>query len=508
VVWLLASVIGCGGGGDAAVDAGPTDGAIDLPGPRGPFPQRFLWGTAIAPYQVEGGLHDTDWYQWEELCDGCSGESADDGPDFWNRYDSDLANAASIGTNAIRIGLDWSRLFPTRVEFDARIADPPALRRYHEIIDAARSRGLTVMVTLIHFALPTWLHDLEDLENKPGWADPAIVDDVAAWAGWAAAEFGDDVDHWVTINEPMVQVVAGWVGGENPPGKSFAIDEGLAAGENMIYAHARAYDAIHEQDAIDADGDGEAALVSVAKHNRVFLPKDVSNPKHLEATAMLRYLLNELFLEAVVFGNIDRNYDFDSDDEGDVKADASLMGRLDYIGLNYYGVTLVIETATDNNFPMIGIPLMSDLDNQGLDGPISDFGWTIYPQGLRTVIDELDRFDLPIIITENGVADAADTLRPRFLVEHLYEVNKAIDDGVDIRGYFHWSLIDNFEWGSGYCPRFGLFRVKFSDPAKPRTAGEGAEVYRRIISDNTVDPQLFATYPTYGPAGYCPRVGL
>ncbi len=506
LVSLLVLAAACGGD-DGAADAGADLADAFIPAPRGSFPEGFLWGTAIAPYQVEGNLHNTDWYQWETICGHCSGDTADDGPDFWTHYDEDFADAVAISNNAIRLGIDWSRLFPSAAQFDALEPDTAALQHYHDIIDAARARGLDVMVTLIHFVLPTWIQDLEDLEHFKGWEDPAIIDRVAAFAGWAAAEFGDDVDYWVTINEPFVNVVGGWVSGDVPPGKSFDIDDALLAGENMMWAHARAYDAIHEADVVDANGDGVAAAVSVAKHQRVFLPMDPDEPKDVRATEMLRYLLNEVFLRGVVFGSLDRNYDFDYDDPDDIEHDPALMGRLDYIGLNYYGVTLVVGT-NDNQFPMIGVPFMNDLDNRGLEGPISDFGWTIYPQGLRTVIDELQQYDLPIIITENGVADAADTLRPRFLLDHLYVVNQAIDDGIDIDGYYHWSLFDNFEWASGYCPRFGLYRVDFESASRTRTMGEGAAVYRRIIDDNTVTPALFGEYPEYGLAGVCPRVGL
>jgi len=506
LVSLLVFSCACGDSG-GAVDAGPEQADAFIPPPRGEFPEGFLWGTAIAPYQVEGDLHGTDWYQWETLCEHCSGETADDGPDFLSHFAGDFANAAAISNNAIRLGIDWSRLFPTEAQFIAGEPDADAVAKYHDLIDAARAENLEVMVTLIHFALPIWIQDLEDLETAGGWEDATIIDRVAAYAAWAAAEFGEDVDLWVTINEPFVNIVGGWVSGDVPPGKNFAIDEALLAGENMMWAHARAYDAIHETDVTDADGDGAAAAVSVAKHQRVFLPMDPDEPEDVRAADMLRYLLNEVFLRGVVFGSLDRNYDFDYDDPDDVENEPSLMGRLDYIGLNYYGVTLVVGT-NDNQFPMIGIPFMNDLDRRGIEGPISDFGWTIYPQGLRTVIDELQPYALPLMITENGLADAADLLRPRFLIEHLYVINQAIDDGIDIGGYFHWSLIDNFEWGSGYCPRFGLYRVDFDSDQKTRTMGEGAEVYRRIIEDNTVLPELFGLYPSYGYAGVCPRVGL
>lgn len=508
VITLLTAA--CGGGDDSpAADAGVPSPDATIPPARGQFPAGFLWGTANAPYQVEGNLHQTDWYQWEsEYCDHCPpGESADDGPNFWDNYELDLANAAALSNNAIRIGIDWSRVFPTEAQFPDN-PDAEAVARYHAILDAARAHGLAPMVTLHHFASPVWIQDLSDPDVR-GWEDEATIAKFAAFAGWAAAEFGDDVDHWVTINEPTAYLIGGWIAGDTPPGKSFAIDEALTVAYHMIEGHARAYDAIHERDLVDADADGAAALVSIAQHSRVFIPKDPGDPDHVRATDMIRYLSNEVFLNGVVFGNIDKNFDYDFDDPEDVADDDSIKGRLDYIGLNYYGVSLVIPTANDNNFPMIGLPLISDLDRQGLPGPISDFGWTLYPEGFREVLDELEPYDLPIIITENGIADATDSQRPRFVIDHLYALNKAIDEGVDLRGYFHWSLTDNFEWSSGFCPRFGLYGIDYAAAGKPRVMREGGEVYRRIIDDNTVDPQLFATYPGYpGSDTACPRLPL
>ncbi|RMH41539.1 MAG: glycoside hydrolase family 1 protein [Deltaproteobacteria bacterium] len=506
---IAAAVAGaCGGGGGGSADAGAPDAVV--PPPVAPFPAGFLWGTAIAPYQVEGGLHATDWYQWETLglCGDCpEGEHADDGPDFWTHYPDDLAAAAALSTNAIRLGIDWSRVFPTAESFpDAPDAD--AVATYHDMLATARAEGLSVMVTLHHFATPVWLHDLTDLDGRPGWVDPATAEAFATFAGWAAAEFGGEVDLWITINEPIPYVLGGWIAGSTPPGKSFDIDGAFAVLFNLIDAHARAYDAIHEADAVDADGDGIAAQVSIAHHMRVYLPLDPGDPDHVRATDMIRYLSNDFVLNALVRGDVDRNFDFDADDPEDTRASDALRGRLDFVGLNYYGVSLVVPTANDNNFPVIGLPLQSNLDRQGFDAPQTDFGWAIYPSGLREVLDELQAYGLPIIVTENGLADATDAQRPRFLLDHLYELARAIGDGIDVRGYFHWSLMDNFEWSSGFCPRFGLYRVDYGDPDRRRTAGEGAAVYRRIIEANAVPVDLFADYGYPGSETLCPTLPL
>jgi beta-glucosidase/6-phospho-beta-glucosidase/beta-galactosidase len=502
---LILLLAACGSEGmTTPSDAGAAD--VTLPPPVGEFPEGFLWGTAIAPYQVEGGLHGDDWFPWETACRVCSGDSADDGPDFWNLYATDMENAASLGTNSIRLGIDWARVFPTESSFPGA-PDTEALARYHQIFDAARDEGLSIMLTLHHFATPIWVTELVDRDGNAGWANPEVAELFGEWAGFVATEFGDDVDLWITINEPMAMIGAGWIGGMFPPGKTLATTEALAVSRVMMTAHARAYDAVQANDTTDVDNDENPSLVSIATHNRVFLPVNPDSAADVAAADITRYLNNRMFVDALVYGNIDNNFDGDFDDEGDLKGDPSLAGRMDFIGLNYYGLSLV--TAAGDTPPFSGLPFMNDLDRYDVDNAITDFGWSIYPEGFRVVIDELGPYDLPILITENGIADADDDQRPRFLAEHLYEIAAAIAGGADIRGYYHWSLIDNFEWAAGYCPHFGLFHVDFESEALTRTAGAGADVYRQIIQANTVPVELFRTYPSYPFANkYCTRTGL
>jgi len=471
----------------------------ELPPAVGRFPEGFLWGTAVAPYQVEGGLTGDDWYAWETVCPLCSGDRADDGPDFWNRWAGDLDAAAALKNTSIRLGLDWWRLFPTEQALLDLTPDPAAVARYHEILAGARQRGLEPMVTLHHFATPTWLAD--------GWENPAVVDRFARFSQWAAGEYGAEVDWWVTINEPMAVVAGGYLGGYFPPGHVVDTEGGLRVLDAMLIGHARAYDAIHAADTVDADGDGEAAMVSIASHNRVFVPRTAGNADDERAAALLRYVNNTLFFEACVRGRRDLNWDLDFDDPGETGL-TELAGRMDWAGINYYGMS-VISGQRGGTPPFLGLTVMNDLDRQGIDAAITDFGWAILPGGMRTVLDEIAPFGLPLLVTENGLADAADVQRPRFLVEHLYELARAIDDGLDIRGYFHWSLIDNFEWAAGYCPRFGLLEVDFASPERTRTPRPSAGVYRRIIEAGTVPPSLFAEFPGYGASTVrCARQGF
>jgi beta-glucosidase len=474
---LVLLAVGCGS------SAGPS------------FPPGFVWGTAIAPYQVEGGLHAADWYAWETACTQCSGEHADDGPDFWDHYGEDFDAAAAMHNNAIRLGIEWARIFPTRASFPGQ-PDAAAVAHYHDILAAAHARGLAVMVTLHHFSTPAWLADLTHATEPYGWERDEMPAAFAAWAGYCAREFGAQVDWWATVNEPLGLVAGGWLGGVFPPGRVADRDGALAVMTRVAHGHALAYDAIHAV--------SPAARVGLVTHNRVFLPKDPSSANDVRAADITRLFNNRWLLDATVNGTIDANFD----GVADGAPDPTLAGRMDFIGLNYYGVSLVVYLG-ERTFPFIGLTLMNDLGKYGVPGAITDYGATIYPQGFPVVIDELARYKVPILVTENGIADASDGQRPRFLIEHLDALAGAIAKGADVRGYFHWALTDNFEWAAGYCPRLGLYHVDYADPARPRRPGEGADVYRRIIDAGGVPPELASEFPSYPLAGAdCARTGL
>lgn len=490
---LVLALAACGDDDDVAAipDAGAPDARVLV----ATFPAGFLWGTGNAPYQVEGGLHGTDWFAWEG-CARCSADHADDGPDFWNRYDADFALAQGGGHNTIRIGIDWSRVFPDGMDAPA---DADAVARYHQILAAARARGLAPMVTLHHFATPTWL--------AGGWLDPTAAARFAAWARFCAGEFGAEVDWWITINEPIVYVLSGYLSGDFPPGNVADVPGALAVVDAMLAGHAQAYDAIHDADDGDADGDGRAARVSIAGHQRVFRGLNPGTDDD-RAALVLASIANRAFFDALVLGRRDLNFDLDFDDEGEQGLE-ELAGRLDFLGVNYYGISLVQSFGPSAPPPLVGLPMMNDLADVGFDAPETDFGWSIYPQGFTQVLEELRPYGLPVVITENGLADADDNQRPRFLIDHLRAVADAIAGGIDVRGYYHWTLVDNFEWAAGFCPRFGLASFDAGSPERTRSPRGSLAVYRQIIEAGGISAQLVAQYPSYPAPGLsCPRTGM
>ena len=251
------------------------------------------------------------------------------------------------------------------------------------------------------------------------------------------------------------------------------MNRAIAVVQTQARAHARCYDAIHAADTVDADGDGQAAQVSLAKHQRTFHPLDPTDPDDTAAAAHVDYLWNRWFLNAIVKGNWDADFDGAYTSPGDVQGDPTLVGRADYIGVNYYSDTIISASQGGLRLPAPINAVVIERDMH--DGrPITDFGWDIYPEGLGTVLDETSQYGLPMLVTENGLADAPDANRARFILEHLYQLGWAMKRGDPVIGYIHWALVDNFEWADGYCPHFGLF-------AYDKTTGARRQGQRRNV---------------------------
>jgi beta-glucosidase/6-phospho-beta-glucosidase/beta-galactosidase len=470
----LALLIGC---------AGPADkGTPDVPVPDG-----FLFGAAMAGFQVEAGCPTlpaadcedphSDWYQWAtdpelvaEPGNFLSGDPLSLGPGYWELYEDDHRRAAEeLHLDSLRISLEMSRLFPARpptagaaptVDELVAAADPGAVQAYRAILRSMRGQGLEPLVTLNHYTLPLWLHDGKACHEDPdgcaarGWLDgPTMVAWLGAYAGFCARTFGDEVRWWATLNEPMAVVVSGYLlptaDRTNPPGlarPTDAIDVAFA----MIDAHAAMYDAVHAE-----DGDAQVGLVpnlSIPK------PEDEARPEDLSAAEHFDHIYNRVFLDALVDGALDRDLD------GVAELDRpDLAGRMDYVGINYY--TQVTVRGTGVSF----VPGYAWVDFL----PVGSL-WTEHPEGLGDVARLVDSYGLPVIITENGTYNHENDPVGRFLNPHLAALQGAIDDGVDVRGYFLWSLIDNYEWNHGMDLRFGAYEVdEVSKERRLRDIGRG-----------------------------------
>ncbi len=456
------------------------------------FPAGFVWGTATAGFQVEKGLGATDWGVFASMPGNIQGgDQPDDGPDAFAHVDDDVARMVELGATGYRFSIEMARIYPTRADFDDDTPSAEGLALYDGLLDSLAQHGVRPMVTLHHFVWPSYMSDPTQPAQPQGFERDDAVEVLTDFCQRMGARYGDRVDTWITINEPTVEAAVGYLAAKWPPGVS-DVDRMVAVMKSQVEAHARCYDALHAADGIDADGDGVKVAVSIAKHNRVYEPADPSSDADVAAAEHSRRFWNQWFMDAIVKGDVDEDFD-DAIGPNDRKGDPTLSGRADYFGLNYYGSSIVGANAL--HLPYLGSqPNQLNVPN---GRPKNDLRWDIYPEGFGKVLDEAAEYGLPIYVTENGTADSTDQNRPRFLLEHALEMGKAIRRGVDVRGYFHWSLIDNFEWASGYCPRFGLYQVDFASADKARTPSAAVPVFTKLATSNHVAQAEIDATPAY-----------
>ena len=487
---------------EAAVDAG-TDAGPPPPASVS-FPDDFLWGTATAGFQVEKGDDNTDWAAWVATAGKiANGDSPDvGGPNALAHIPEDVHDLVSTGQGSYRFSLEWARLYPTLDAFTTDTPDTDAVTSYSALISALVAAHIKPIVTLDHYTLPNYVDDVTEAAQPQGWELASTTTMFVEFCSRMAKRWGAQVDYWLTENEPMVLAVGGYLQGSIPPGVLFSVDRTIAVVKAQALAHVKAYDAIHAADTVDADGDGKAALVSVAKHQRTFHPLDATSAADIKATAHVEYLWNQWFFNVIVLGNWDDDFDGTYTGKNDKLGDPSLKGRADFLGINYYSDTLISASAGI----VIPAPVNASIEQSNLPTtrPKTDEAWDIYAEGMGTVVDEAKMWNLPILITENGIADHLDVNRPRFLYDHLFQLGWAMQRGANVIGYLHWASVDNFEWASGYCPRYGLFSYDPSTGARTakKSAGELAAIIkagRVTLEDLNASPAYISSTSICGP---------
>ena len=421
------------------------------------FPPDFRWGTATAAYQVEGNNTNSDWWAWEQE-DGHIRHNHKSGLacNWWDTAEQDLDEAAEMGTNAHRLSLEWSRIEPEPSRFD-----DAALDRYRQILQAMHDRGIEPMVTLHHFSNPLWLVAKGDFNSS------IVVDYFQRYTAKVVAALGDLVPKWVTINEPMVYVFMRYLDGKFPAPSRPGWASGREAIGHLLRCHAAAYHTIKEQ--------LPEAEVGVAKHTAVFQARpDSSKIAHWWAER-ISWLFNEMWLASMQDGRLRWPVG-----RGRVKG---LAGSFDFVGLNYYTRHYV-------KFPPFGGLLSQEWD----DGTIMSDGncGEVYPTGIYQAIHWATKFNKPIFITENGLPDREDQLRPSFLLTHLREVWRAISFCFPVMGYYHWSLVDNFEWDRGWTQRFGL--IEMDPETQGRQWRASGQLYSEICHSRSLTTQMAERY--------------
>ncbi|GAB4545723.1 MAG: glycoside hydrolase family 1 protein [Anaerolineales bacterium] len=427
------------------------------------FPKGFLWGTATASHQVEGNNLNNNWSQWEE-----SGHTIDKSglaADWWGgRWREDFDRAAETGQNAHRLSIEWSRVQPAPDRWDEE-----AIEKYRSMLRGLRERGMTALVTLHHFTDPLWLTE------QGGWENQEVVASFEKYTRKIVDALKEYATLWVTINEPNVYALSGYVQGAFPPGKK-DLKLSMRVLGNMIRGHAAAYRAIHQLQ--------PEARVGYALHYRPMTPRWKWSPLDILMRNVRYNGINMGFPSAISTGVMKSPVGNQSIPEA--------KGTQDYFGLNYYSVDTVWFD------PLRPAELFSNSGYaKGADLSGANFIANI-PEGIFNSIKWIEQTypNLPILITENGVEDEQDKMRPRYLAQHIHQVWRAVNFNWQVKGYFHWSLVDNFEWERGWTQRFGLWGLDAE--TQKRIRRPSVDLYAEICKENGLSSEMVQKY--------CPEV--
>jgi beta-glucosidase len=438
------------------------------------FPRDFLWGTATSAYQVEGspladGAGPSIWHRFAHTPGRVhDGETGDVACDHYRRYAGDVALMRSLGLNAYRFSISWSRVMPG----GRGAVNPAGLDFYDRLVDALVAHGIEPMVTLYHWDLPAALDDLG------GWLNPEVARWFAEYAAVVFRKLDGRVKLWTTLNEPWVSVDAGYLHGVHAPGHRSPFEAPIAS-HRLLLAHAEAVRAYR------AEGRHRIGLV-VNLEPKYPASDDAADRA---ATARADAYMNRQYLDPVfrgrypeelaeVFGEAWPRWPAD---------DLARIGQpIDFLGVNYY--TRAVTRFDPRAWPLRGVPVDQKRATH------TETGWEVFAPGLTRVLTGVkERYgNPPVYVTENGAAffdppsldgdRLADPLRIDYLRRHLGAVHAALEQGVDVRGYFVWSLLDNFEWSHGYSKRFGIVHVDFETQA--RTPKDSAHFYAEVIASN------------------------
>ena len=402
------------------------------------FPKDFYWGAAASSYQVEGDNSNADWWPWEKQA---GKENSAQACRHYELYEQDFDLVKSLNHNAHRLSIEWSRIEPNEGEFSEA-----ALQHYIDVIKALRLRGVEPMVTLHHFTNPIWF------SASGGWLNPKCVQRFLRYCNFVTRALARDVHFWFTINEPTIYFSHAFLWGMWPPqAKSFF--KMKTVHDHMNEAHIEAYHLIHK---IYQELNIAPPAISIAQHMQAIVACEQSL-KSRWARDVREYWYNLEILDRLTKAK-----------------------TLDFIGVNYYSRHLVhvhnwwignllMETCSENHHPL----------------KKNFLGWDIYPEGLTQVLLSLKKYNLPVIIAENGICTVDDQERWEFIQSHLKSVHEAIAKGVNVTGYLYWSLMDNFEWAYGYAPRFGLIDIDYN--TQQRIVRESAKKYAKVCKTGILE---------------------
>lgn len=444
---------------------------------------RFMWGVSSAGYQSEGNEFNSQWYAWEQA--GKTTHKAGKAVDFYHRYEEDILLAKAMGVNSFRLSVEWSRIEPKPGQIDQ-----VQLAYYKNLVQTVRKHGMEPLVTLVHFTYPHWLDFDTDHDGVTGWEDPDTVDAYLNYSALVARELSADVKYWITFNEPNIWLPIAHLAGRTPPGGK-SIFGLLRAARNVLQAHARVYDRIHgiRKDAMVSSNIFQFQYNPFARRASTY----AASATAMSEPTVREFAESDWFMEALEDGKFAYephlgNYFKPEHFKGGVTAMNnsvySLLGRFDYVSFDYYYRFTKLEQVFNAS---------------------ETWRMPIYPDGLYNVLMSYQRrFRKPIVIAENGIGlfnnypREDGWKRADHIVQHVSHMQRAMQDGANVTGYYHWSITDNYEWGDFYS-RFGLYRVEaLKDPELKRIPTDGVEAYKSVISAGGATPALLQRHP--GPA--------
>lgn len=389
------------------------------------FPKNFLWGVAISGHQFEGNNVNADWCLWEKQGKIEDGSISGQACDFYFRYQGDIDLAKKLNLNTFRLGVEWSRIEPQRGEWDEK-----EIEHYRQILRYLKNNNFKVFLTLWHFTLPQWF------AKEGGWENNQSTFYFCRYLKKIVESFSEFVDFWLTMNEPTMYVGAAYLTSIWPPQKK-SILRTIKVFWRLVKTHQASYQLIHQN----------IKNVQVGLAQNIVYFYSPGNPIDRPLSWIFNCFYNKLF---------------------------HLLTKKshDFIGLNYYHAYRVTNLKLAKKIRRIVVRSLRK----------KDLTVEIYPPGILQAVKLFKKYKLPIYITENGIDDATDDQRIDFIKANLKWLHRGLKEKIDIRGYMHWSLIDNFEWQEGFEPRYGLFAVDYQ--TQERKARPSAEVYSQIAKNN------------------------
>ena len=420
-----------------------------------------MWGTATAAHQVEGNNTNNNWYAWEHQKDS-NGKSRIHNNDksgiaanHWNLYRDDISLMNDLGVGYYRFSVEWSKIEP-----ENGIINEKALEHYRDVCIALIDSGLTPVITLHHFSHPIWFEELGAFEKEEN------IEHYIRFSELVFNKLSDIVPIWCTINEPAVYVTQGYFNGVFPPGKKDPLLAGYVM-RNLLNAHVQVYQRLKS--------------LPNGENVQIGLVKNITQLDPLRRWHILDWyfsgILNDVFTNSTLNLFSKGEFDFYLPAMANVSyKNYDAINSLDFIGLNYYSRWHVKGQLN------LAEPFTFELRPQDIQ---TDMPYAIYPEGFYKAVKTIAKLNVPIIITENGIADDKDDRRSLFIKRYLYALFKTIEEGYDIQGYFYWSLMDNFEWAEGYMMKFGLYDVDFN--TQKRTLRSGSQSFVDIVNQQNAD---------------------